>query len=622
MRQSSSILPAAALLLAFGPAPGVAEDLGPIDPQRDYHSFANVDEVVMTHVYLHLDADFVAKQLKGYVELDLKRINPAATTLVLDTKALDIAAVALVTPAGLAPAKWEMGVADATLGTPLSIEIGTQATKVRITYATTDGSDGLNWADPAQTNDKKHPFMYSLSQSIYGRTWFPQQDTPLIRVTYAADITTPKDLLALMSADNDPNAVRDGSYHFEMPQTVVPYLIAIAVGDLHFEAISARAGVYAEAGMLEKAAWEFADSEKMIQAVEGLYGPYQWGRYDLLIMPPSFPFGGMEHARLSFITPTVITGDRGLVDLISHELSHSWSGNYVTNGTWRDLWLNEGITSYVENRVIEALYGKDRADMDLVVNYEDGLAAIKDLPTEKQLLAIDLRGQHPDAVFSDIPYTKGMLFFKFLEERVGRAAFDAFLKQYFEDFAWGTITTDVFETYLQDGLMTAHPAAFTVAEITEWIHQPGYPAFGPVPEADGYALADQTLAKLASGGLAPSDVDTSGWMIQQQLRLIKGLPLDMEPAKLAELDTSLGLSTTGNLKLAYEWLLYAAKVGYAPALDARFEQLMTEQGRIAFTKDLYEAVLAIDPDRAKAVYAKAKPGYHPITVWEVDQVFK
>ncbi len=622
MRHSLPILPVAALLVTLGLAPVLAEELGPIDPQRDYHSFANVDDVVMTHVYLNLDADFFAKRLKGYVELDLKRIDPAATTLVLDTKALDIATVELVTSTGLTPAKWEMGAADETLGTPLSIEIGTEASKVRITYATTDGADGLNWAEPAQTNDKKQPFMYSLSQSIYGRTWFPQQDTPRIRVTYAADITTPKDLLALMSADNDPNAVRDGTYHFEMPQTVVPYLIAIAVGDLHFQPISDRAGVYAEAGMLEKAAWEFADSEKMIKAVEALYGPYQWGRYDLLIMPPSFPFGGMEHARLSFITPTVITGDRGLVDLISHELSHSWSGNFVTNGTWRDLWLNEGVTSYVENRVIEALYGKERADMDLVVNHEDALAAINDLPPEAQMLAIDLRGQHPDAVFSDIPYTKGMLFFKFIEERIGRTAFDAFLKQYFEDFAWGTITTDVFETYLKSGLMKTHPEAFTETEMTEWIHQPGYPAFGPVPKAAGYALADATLAKLISGELAAGDVDTQGWMIQQQLRLIKGLPLDMDAAKLNDLDAALGLSTTGNIRLAYEWLLFAAKAGYMPALDARFEQLMTEQGRIAFTKDLYKAVLAVDPERAKSVYAKAKPGYHPITVWEVDQVFK
>ncbi|HYN37502.1 MAG TPA: leukotriene A4 hydrolase C-terminal domain-containing protein [Actinomycetota bacterium] len=374
--------------------------------------------------------------------------------------------------------------------------------------------------------------------------------------------------------------------------------------------------------MLERAAWEFADSEKMIEAVESLYGPYQWGRYDLLIMPPSFPFGGMEHARLSFITPTVITGDRGLVDLISHELAHSWSGNFVTNGTWRDLWLNEGVTTYVENRVIEALYGKERADMDLVVNHEDALAEIAGLDPEAQILAIDLRGEHPDAVFTDIPYAKGMLFFKFLEDRVGREAFDSFLRQYFEDFAWGTITTDAFETYLKEGLMAANPDAFNEAEITEWIHQPGYPTFGPVPEAAGYALADETLARLASGDLAPADVDTEGWMIQAQLRLIKGLPLDMDPVSLAEIDAALGLSTTGNIRLAYEWLLFAAKAGYTPALDARFERLMTEQGRIAFTKDLYGEVLAIDPERAKAVYAKARPGYHPITAWEVDQVFE
>ncbi len=593
-----------------------------IDPRKDYHSYANIDDVAMSHVYLNLKTDFETSRLSGYAELTLTHINPEATTIVLDTKALDISSVETLVGETYAPAEFKMGEADPDLGSALNITITPDTTKVRVHYATTDASDGLNWATPEQTHDKTQPFMYSLSQTIYGRTWFPHQDTPKIKVTYSADIETPKDLMALMSANNDPAAERDGSYHFDMPQPIVPYLIAIAVGDFAFKAISDRSGVYAEAGLIEAAAHEFADSEKMIQAAESIYGDYAWGRYDLLIMPPSFPFGGMEHARLSFITPTVITGDRGLVGLISHELAHSWSGNFVTNGTWRDLWLNEGFTTYVENRIIEAVYGPEQAAMEMTDNYVDIMAELEHLEPAEEILAIDLRDQHPDAVFSEIPYAKAQLFLSFLESRVGREGFDKFVKQYFADFAWQTITTDVFETYLMERLAKDFPDAYTQEEIKTWIHEPGYPEFGLKPIAAAYDIVDAAIADMAAGKVKAVDIDMSGWIIHQKIRFVDSLPKNLSPNIIGEVDAAMGLSTSGNIKLVYQWMLYATKVGYTPALDARLETLLTEQGRIAYTKGLYKELLKFDPERAAAIYAIAKSTYHPITVWEVDRVFK
>jgi len=599
--------------------PALAEEA--IDPQRDYHSYANVDDVAMSHVYLNLKADFENGRLSGYSELTLSHLNPEATEVVLDTKALEISSVEALAGETFIQAKFTLGETDDDLGAPLTIAIASGTQKIRVHYNTTEASDGLNWASPEQTHDKIHPFMYSLSQSIYGRTWFPHQDTTRIKVTYSADIETPTELLALMTADNDPNTERDGLYHFDMPQPIVPYLIALAIGDFAFTPISERSGIYAEAGIIEAAAYEFADIEKMIQAVEAIYGDYAWGRYDLLIMPPSFPFGGMEHARLSFITPTVITGDRGLVGLISHELAHSWSGNYVTNGTWRDLWLNEGFTSYVENRTVESIFGKAQASMELADSFVDLMEEMDNLEPGEEILAIDLRGQHPDAVFTEIPYSKAQLFLSFLESRVGREGFDKFVKGYFADFAWSTITTDVFETYLMEHLGKDFPGAFTEAEIQTWIHEPGYPDFGLKPSSAAYDVVDAAVANLAAETVKAADIDMSDWIIHQRIHFVDGLPEDLNPETIAEVDTAMGLSTSGNIKLAYQWMLYAAKTGYAPALDARLEQLLTEQGRIAYTKGLYRELLKTDPERAETVYAIAKPTYHPITVWEVDRVF-
>lgn len=609
------------LLLPFALSANATTD-EPINPNKDYHSYANIDEVVMTHIDFDLAADFDKNQLSGSVELTLKYLQPEAKELILDTKALDIQKVERLVNDTYQDANWKLGETDATLGTPLVIQLEDKTEKVKVHYATTDASDGLNWAAPEQTSDKKHPFMYSLSQTIYGRTWFPHQDTPAIRVTYNANITTPENLLALMSADNDPKTERDGNYQFTMPQPIVPYLIAIAVGDFSFHEISDRSGIYAESSVLKKAAWEFGNTEDMIEKTEGMYGDYAWGRYDLLVMPPSFPFGGMEHARLSFITPTVITGDRGLVQLISHELAHSWSGNYVTNRTWRDLWLNEGFTKYVENRVIESVFGKERANMELVISMHEVEENLVSLEPQAQILAIDLRGQHPDAVFTHIPYAKAQLFLVFLEQRVGRDTFDKFVNTYFTDFAWSTLSTEEFETYLYATLLRENPQAFTKEEVKQWIYEPGYPDFGPKPQAKAYEIVDEKLKAFIAGEIQAQDIGFDEWMIHQKTHFINSLPSDIAADKLAALDDAGNLSDNQNIKLAYTWMLYCSKAGYQKALDQRLEKLLTEQGRIAFTKGLYKTLLEHNAQLATDIYKKAKPGYHPITVWEVDRVFK
>ena len=425
--------------------------------------------------------------------------------------------------------QFEVAPPDPVLGSKLTVTLGRQAPKVRLRYRTVPEASGLQWLTPAMTLGKKTPFMFSQSQQIHARSWVPLQDTTLVRFTYDAHITSPKDAMVLMSADNDPAAVRDGDYTFRMPQRIPSYLLAIAAGDLVFRPITDRAGVWAEPAMAAKAAAEFADTGRMMEATEQLYGPYRWDRYDILVLPPSFPYGGMENPRLTFATPTVITGDKSLVSLIAHELAHSWSGNLVTFATARDAWLNEGPTSYVENRVIEALYGKARADMEKVivrnelkVEFTPANVALQPLAVKPGVL------KDPDDNLTSTIYTKGAWFMQFLEERVGRAEFDAFLRAYFDHFAFQSVSTAQFAEYARANLLETYPGKVSAAEFDAWLYEPGVPSTAPQTTAARFDAVDAgRKAWLESGTIVPAAV-TKQWTTQEWVHFIDGMPSTLD----------------------------------------------------------------------------------------------
>ena len=342
----------------------------------DKFTYANYDEVRLTHIDLNLDVNFDSKVLDGIATLDFERVKPGANTLVLDTKDLLIKSVRLF--AGDIPeseSEYTIDAADKVLGEALRITLSDKTDKILISYRTSPQAEGLQWLSPAQTAGKEKPYLFSQAQAINARTMAPLQDTPAVRMTYSATLRVPDGLRPLMSASQGEQD-ENGEYHFDMPQPIPSYLIAIAVGDIKFKAINDHIGVYAEDYILEASVEEFAETPLMEEANTRLYGPYRWGRYDLIVLPPSFPYGGMENPRLSFMTPTLIAGDKSLTNVVAHELAHSWSGNLVTNSSWRDAWLNEGFTSYVENRVMEELYGKRRAVMEQALDMELSLIHI------------------------------------------------------------------------------------------------------------------------------------------------------------------------------------------------------------------------------------------------------
>jgi leukotriene-A4 hydrolase len=608
-------------------APGPASTTKPAAPAQaadyDEHSYAEPDKVAITDLALDLRLDFDARTLAGTATYALEWKAPAANRLILDTRDLAVEKIEGESGNGQwQPLKYDIAARDPLLGSKLTIQTPERNAKIRVTYRTSPQASGLQWLDAAMTEGKQLPFMFSQSQAIHARSWVPLQDTPRVRYTYTAHVTSRPDVMVLMSADNDPNGARDGDYSFRMPQKIPSYLMAIAAGDLVFKPISERSGVWAEPSMVDRAAAEFADTEKMIATTGQLYGPYRWERYDMLVLPPSFPFGGMENPRLSFITPTVIVGDKSLVSLIAHELAHSWSGNLVTNSSAKDGWLNEGFTSYVENRIVEALYGKERSDMEYVISRNGLKEEMKTMPPEQQALAVKPGVlKDPDDALSDVAYDKGAWFLQFLEQRFGRGEFDAFLRGYFDHFAFQSIPTAKFVEYAKQNLLQKYPGKVTDTEFEAWLYEPGIPAEAPRTLSPRLGVVDSArLAWLGSAKLPPP-VITEPWTTQEWVHFLEGLPETLKVEQLSQLDTAYRFTGTPNGEIAQRWYPLAVRSGYVQANPA-IAEFLQRIGRRKLIMPTYEALVKTEAGLAfaKEVFAKAKPGYHPITTASVEKL--
>lgn len=589
----------------------------------DEHSYGNIDEVQLHHLDLELTVNFDAKALEGFVDLTFKRLKDDVSELVLDTRDITIDKTQQWVNDSWQDTSFDLADKDPDLGSKLSIQINDSTQKVRVYYKTQPQASGLQWLTPEQTAGKKHPFVYSQAQAIHARSFIPLQDSPAVRVTYNANLKTPKELLALMSAFNEPDTELDGDYHFEMPQAIPPYLIALGVGNLEFKAMSDRTGVYAEPSLLDPAVAEFDDTERMVQVTEEMYGPYRWGRYDLLILPPSFPYGGMENPRLSFITPTVIAGDKSLVNLIAHELAHSWSGNLVTNATWEDFWLNEGFTSYVENRIMEELFGEKRATMERALSVQGLHDEVEALPKEFTILNVDLNGRDPDDAFSGVPYTKGQMFLTYLEKKFGREVFDAFLVEYFNAHAFQSLTTKEFKKYLKANLLDKHPGVVSMDEVETWIHEPMLPEMMPNPTSDAFTTIDAETKAWLAGEKSLADLESGEWTVHEWLHFINNLPEDLSQEQMVQLDQAFKLTDSTNNEIAHAWLLLSLKTNYDEVMP-RLETYLVSIGRRKLIVPLYKQLMKTDEGAtfAKRVYKVARPGYHPLAQGTLDAVVK
>ena len=526
---------------------------------EDVHSYAHPNEAVVMHLDWNAKVDFKEKRITATAVWDIDPA-PEAKEIIFDTYGLNIQSVAVDGNA----TDYKLDAFDKHMGKALSIPVTANTKQVSINYETTDSARALQWLDPEQTAGKKMPFLFTQSQAILARSWVPTQDGPGIRFTYDATVQVPDSMLALMSAENPKEKTADGIYHFKMPQPIPSYLLALSVGDIEFAQISNRTGVYAEPSVLDDAVYEFADLEKMVQEAEKLYGPYAWGQYDLIVLPPSFPFGGMENPRLTFATPTILAGDRSLVSLVAHELAHSWSGNLVTNATWDDFWLNEGFTVYFEHRIMEAVYGREYAEMLAGLSRADLLETADEMmetaPNDTKL-KLDLKGRNPDDGVTSIPYDKGYFFLRLIEETVGREKWDAFLNKYFEENKFNVMTTEGFVNYLKENLLTEEQ----VKEIgvDEWIYQPGIPDNIPVVTSNRFAKVDSVLNEYLENSSFPAKTATNEWTTHEWIHFINGIPDSGAEKQLKELDEKYNLSASKNSEIAAAWFQPSIRNHYA-----------------------------------------------------------
>jgi hypothetical protein len=555
-------------------APGVPSQEPGYDPARDYFSYANRDGMTVRHVALDLDVDFERTELRGHAVLHVEPTKsakvtaiaqvaeraepPAIRSLTLDSRGLEIEGAWLLRDDGRSDAlqygAWP-NPPDPVRGQAMVIMLPQEFEpegrfQVRVAYRTGRDASAIMWLPPELTAGGRHPFMFTQSQSIHARSWVPLQDTPSVRFTYEAVIRTPPGLRALMSADNDPAAESDGEYRFTMPQPIPSYLLALAVGHLDFAPFGDRTGVYAEPEILPQAAREFADTQAMLEAAEALYGPYIWGRYDLLILPPAFPYGGMENPRLSFLTPSLIAGDGSLVSTVAHELAHSWSGNLVSNATWRDIWLNEGVTTYLEGRLMEVIYSRERADEERVLSYRALLELFETVPEAMQPLAPRFDQGDPDVGQDGLEYSKGQLLLDTLEQKFGRTVFDEFLADYFQAFQWQAITTEQFLGYVDERLLQRYPGFYSRDRLEAWLYHPGIPEDAVLPASASLDRAAQAAAAYAAGERSADGLRAEDWSPMAAVHFIQALPEELETEEISVLDAALDLSAGQNAEIA------------------------------------------------------------------------
>ncbi len=618
MNFTKSLLFFVTILLLFQCSPpkeGDATTATTSESRKDVHSYAEPEKALTKHLYLNLEADFDKKILRGFASFDIE--NNQADKIIFDIRNLNIEKVTMGDDA--TPTTFEIGAEKEFMGQPLEVAITPTTKKVTIHYSTNPNAQAVDWLNPQQTAGKKHPFLFTQGQAVLTRTWIPCQDSPGIRITYNATMKVPKDLMAVMSASNPKAKNETGVYNFEMKQPIPPYLIALAIGDLSFGEIGARTAVYAEPSMLDASVYEFADMEKMLIAAEELYGKYLWERYDVIVLPPSFPFGGMENPRLTFATPTIIAGDRSLTALIAHELAHSWSGNLVTNATWNDFWLNEGFTVYFERRIMEALYGEEYANMLAVLGFQDLEADVKDIGAHDKdtHLHLNLNGRDPDDGMTDIAYEKGAYFLMMLEDKVGREKMDVFLKTYFEKHKFQTLTTSEFVKYLNKNLLEANQVE---VDIDEWIYGPGIPANVRKVTTAKFKNVDAGLKTILDGKSVKS-LATKDWTTHEWLHFIRQLPTENKNGLMEKLDAEFKFSESGNSEILAAWFEVSIKNGYANNILPKIENFLVSVGRRKFLTPLYRAFKENNGlETARNIYKKARPNYHSVSTGTMDKL--
>jgi leukotriene-A4 hydrolase len=580
----------------------------------DPHSFAKLDQGKISHIDFKFDVDFATRTIEGKAEYRLDQ--PVNGSLFLDSRGVEVTKV----HHNGRDIAWELDESDSILGQRLHLKGLEGVTSLGMEFKTSPNSTALQWLDPDQTAGGKYPYLYSQCQAIHARSIFPCQDTPSVRFTFTAEVSVPSPLIAVMAAAQVAVQKDAGvtSCQFDMPQPIPSYLFALAVGNLESRDLGSRCRIYAEPEVIEEGAWEFSETEEKLLIAEKMFGPYVWDRYDMLLMPPSFPYGGMENPRLSFLTPTLITGDRSLTNTVTHELAHSWTGNLVTNATWEDFWLNEGWTMYTQFRIDEVMEGSDFVHLKNALGRESMFEAMQRFGMDSHLTALKspLKGVDPDATFSTIPYYKGVAFLTALEQVVGREMFDPFVRKYISTYHFKSLTTEEFLAFLEQEL----PDAISQMDIKTWIYSPGFPEDAPPIRSK---LLDEVYAQIEAynDGVLPERADISEWSSDQIHLFLRKLQPPISVQDCEYFEKLFGLKDSRNYSLQYIFLPLAIRSGYQDVLQ-RVEQFVAKVGRGLYLGRLFRALVETEwtRDLARPMFERFRDRHHPITIVIIEQI--
>lgn len=612
-----------------------------VEEKDDPHTQSNYKDILLNHFHLCLTVDFNDKRLKGYVDVTATALSPNTTKIVLDSRNLDIKAVEQEGKEISFSLK-ESPVNPGSFGSALTIALSAplqqgEKTVVRILYETTQQSEAVQWLAPEQTSGKKHPFLFTQCQAIHARSLLPCQDIPRSKVPYTAEITVEHPLSALMSAilTNKHMKTDKGEktmvYTFAQEIPIPSYLMALCVGMLQPRIIGPRSMVWAEEEVVDIAANEFADTEKFLKTAENITGmPYQWGRYDILVLPPSFPYGGMENPCLTFATPTLLAGDRSLAGVIAHEIAHSWTGNLVTNKTWEHFWLNEGFTRFLESKIMEAIEGPKARASQTIVGFEHLKDDIEHMGAANPLtnLVPNLAGIDPDDAFSSVPYEKGCALLNYLEREMGEEKFREFFQSYLKQFQSSTITTVQFKDFLEN--FCASKNISLKMDWYAWTCTPGLPAvvlnYDTTYHDQSKALTDKWIKLNTTNKFDEMKGDDYlGWSaIHQQVPFMdfllehvktKGLLFE---STLIKMDQLYNLTSSKNSEIRFRWQRICLQCGYEP-IQSQVVDFITTQGRMKFVRPLYRDLMRVNPDLAKSTFMKNRDMYHPIAAKMLGQ---
>ncbi|XP_018602617.1 leukotriene A-4 hydrolase-like [Scleropages formosus] len=594
----------------------------------DSCSFSSFSKCITKHLNLCYHVDFDSHVLKGRVALTVEVLEDKFSTLTLDTRDLKIFKVT----ANGQEAKFALGVLDAVKGTPLEISLPFELSRgqhviVEVTYETSPKASALQWFAPEQTAGKKHPYLFSQCQAIHCRAMVPCQDTPSVKHTYYAQVSVPRELVALMSAvrdgqEVDPEDSNRTIFRFRQTVPMPSYLIAIVVGALEYRKVGPRSSVWSEKELVDLAAFEFSETESMLRIAEDLVGPYVWQQYDILVLPPSFPYGGMENPCLTFATPTLLAGDKSLSNVIAHEIAHSWTGNLVTNKTWEHFWLNEGHTVYLERMIGRFLQSEQFRQFMAIGGWKELKETVNTLGAKSPFtnLVINLDGVDPDDSFSSIPYEKGFALLYHLEELMGGPeVFMGFIKSYIQLFAYRSVTTEDWKNYLFSYFKDKVDILNKV-DWNTWMHTPGMPPVKPQYDttlADACTALCQRWKKASEEDLAnfsPNDLKafSSHQLIEFLAQLLQEEALPLTHVK--KMQEMYNFNNINNSEIRFRWLRVCLRAKWEDAVPLALK-MVTEQGRMKFTRPLYRELYNFEKFREKVVsnFMKNRPSMHQVT---------